>query len=76
LDIVDREELAALRDEQARRRRVSSILLRLPKYVRGYLPDFPMETHEDLSGNPVQITVKVWWKPESQSQATSERKPV
>jgi len=60
--LKDKERLAAFRDEQARRRKVSSILLRLPKYVRGYLPDFPMETHEDLSGNPVQITVKVWWK--------------
>jgi len=74
--VQDEGRLAALQEEQARRRRVSSILLRLPDYARGYLPDFPMETHEDLSGNPVQITVKVWWKPENQNQSVSEKEPV
>jgi len=69
----NRDRLAALRDEEARRRIVSSILLRLPRYVRGYLPDFPMETHEDLSGNPLQVTVKVWWKPEKRNQSTNEQ---
>lgn len=34
-------------DEETRRRRVASILLRLQRYVRGYLPDLRIETDED-----------------------------
>lgn len=52
-------------DEDTERRRVSRILLRLQRYVRGYLPDLRIETDEDFSKNPVEVKIKVWWKDES-----------
>ena len=51
-------------DEEARRRRVTSILLRLQRYVRGYLPDARIETAEDFSKNPAEVKIRVWWKDE------------
>jgi hypothetical protein len=49
-------------DEEASRRRVASILLRLQRYVRGYLPNARIETDEDFSKNPAEVKIKVWWK--------------
>jgi hypothetical protein len=51
-------------DEVVERRRVSRILLRLQRYVRGYLPDLRIETDEDFSKNPAEVTIRVWWKDE------------
>jgi hypothetical protein len=49
-------------DEEMRRRIVTSILLRLQRYVRGYLPNARIETDEDFSKNPAEVRIRVWWK--------------
>ena len=49
-------------DEETRRRTVARILLRLQRYVRGYLPDARIETDEDFSKNPAEVKIRVWWK--------------
>ena len=51
-------------DEETRRRTVARILLRLQRYVRGYLPDARIETIEDFSKNPAEVKIRVWWKDE------------
>jgi len=51
-------------DDEIRRRTVGRILVRLQRYVRGYLPDARIETLEDLSKNPAEVTIRVWWKDE------------
>lgn len=51
-------------DEEAERRTVRGILVRLQRYVRGYLPDLKIETVEDLSKNPAEVKIRVWWKDE------------
>jgi hypothetical protein len=51
-------------DEETRRRTVARILLRLQRYVRGYLPDARIETDEDFSKNPAEVKIRVWWKQE------------
>lgn len=51
-------------DEETRRRRVANILLRLHRYVRGYLPDVRIETDEDFSKNPAEVRIRVWWRDE------------
>ena len=58
-------------DEEAGRRRVAGILLRLQRYVRGYLPDARIETDEDFSKNPAEVKIRVWWKDEKK-QASLE----
>jgi len=63
--------LAGVVDEETRRRAVASILVRLQRYVRGYLPDSRIETLEDLSSNPAEVTIRVWWKDE-RKQGPSE----
>lgn len=49
-------------DDETKRRAVANILLRLQRYVRGYLPDARIETDEDFSKNPAEVRIKVWWK--------------
>jgi hypothetical protein len=56
-------------DEETIRRRVVSILLRLQRYVRGYLPNARIERDEDFSKNPAEVKIRVWWKDE-ESQAS------
>ncbi|MGA8905051.1 MAG: hypothetical protein WB661_08595 [Candidatus Bathyarchaeia archaeon] len=51
-------------DEETRRRVVARILLRLQRYVRGYLPYLRIETDEDFSKNPAEVKIRVWWKDE------------
>jgi hypothetical protein len=51
-------------DDETRRRTVAGILLRLQRYVRGYLPDLRIETDEDFSKNPAEVKIRVWWKDE------------
>jgi hypothetical protein len=51
-------------DEEARRRAVARILLRLQRYVRGYLPYLRIETDEEFSKNPAEVKIRVWWKDE------------
>jgi hypothetical protein len=51
-------------DEEDRRRAVARILLRLQRYVRGYLPDLRIQTDEDFSKNPAEVNIRVWWKDE------------
>jgi hypothetical protein len=52
-------------DNETRRRTVARILLRLQRYVRGYLPDLRIETDEDFSKNPAEVKIRVWWKDEA-----------
>jgi hypothetical protein len=60
-------------DEETSRRTVAGILLRLQRYVRGYLPDARIETDEDFSKNPAEVRIRVWWKDEGdQSTGTSQ----
>lgn len=54
-------------DEDIRRRRITSILVRLQRYVRGYLPDVRIETDEDFSRNPAEVKIRVWWKDEKET---------
>jgi hypothetical protein len=54
-------------DEEARRRTVARILLRLQRYVRGYLPDARIESEEDFSKNPAEVRIRVWWKDETRT---------
>jgi hypothetical protein len=49
-------------DDETRRRTVARILLRLQRYVRGYLPDARIDTEEDFSKNPAEVKIRVWWK--------------
>ena len=49
-------------DEETMRRVVGSILVRLQRYVRGYLPDLRIETDEDFSKNPAEVKIRVWSK--------------
>jgi hypothetical protein len=56
----------SLVDEETRRQTVARILLRLQRYVRGYLPDARIETDEDFSMNPAEVKIRVWWKDEVQ----------
>jgi hypothetical protein len=51
-------------DDETRRRIVARILLRLQRYVRGYLPNARIETDEDFSKNPAEVRIRVWWKDE------------
>jgi len=46
-------------NEEDKRRTVAKILLRLQRYVRGYLPDARIETDEDFSKNPVEVKIRV-----------------
>jgi len=59
-------------DDEDSRRRVASILLRLQRYVRGYLPNARIETDEDFSKNPAEVKIRVWWKDE-RNTSSSER---
>jgi hypothetical protein len=58
-------------DDETRRRTVAGILLRLQRYVRGYLPDLRIETDEDFSKNPAQVKIRVWWKDERTQESTA-----
>jgi hypothetical protein len=60
---LERSSTVSINDE-ARRRAVAGILLRLQRYVRGYLPDARIETDEDFSKNPAEVKIRVWWKDE------------
>jgi len=51
-------------DEEDKRRAVAKILLRLQRYVRGYLPDLRIQTDEDFTKNPAEVKIRVWWKDE------------
>ena len=62
---------APVADEEIMRRRVTGILIRLQRYVRGYLPNARIETDEDFSKNPAEVRIRVWWKNE-RGQASSE----
>jgi hypothetical protein len=55
-------------DDETRRRAVARILLRLQRYVRGYLPNARIETDEDFSRNPAEVKIRVWWKDEDDRQ--------
>ena len=55
-------------NDETRRRTVARILLRLQRYVRGYLPDARIDTEEDFSKNPAEVKIRVWWKEEKQSK--------
>jgi hypothetical protein len=44
------------------RKKVVEILNRSGRYVLGYLPEQPIELEKDYSGDPLVITIKVWWK--------------
>jgi len=59
-------------NEEDKRRTVAKILLRLQRYVRGYLPDARIETDEDFSKNPVEVKIRVWWKDEEDSVDATE----
>ena len=59
-------------DEELRRRSVARILLRLQRYVRGYLPDARIDTEEDFSKNPAEVRIRVWWKDEKHPPDLSE----
>jgi hypothetical protein len=50
-------------DDEVSRRRVARILLRLQRYVTGYLPDLGIETDEDFK-NPAELKIRTWWKSE------------
>jgi hypothetical protein len=52
--------------DEIKRRKVSHILVRLQRYVRGYLPDVRIETDEDFSKNPAEVKIRVWWKDEEE----------
>ena len=64
MDIVVRNASADKVYEETRRRWVLRILKRLHPYARGYLRDFRIETHEDFSKNPAEVTIRVWWRDE------------
>jgi hypothetical protein len=55
-----------LANDEMNRRVVARILLRLQRYVRGYLPYLRIETDEDFSKNPAQVRIRVWWKDEKE----------
>ena len=57
-------------DEELMRRTVARILLRLQRYVRGYLPDARIETDEDFSKNPAEVKIRVYWKEESERSSS------
>jgi hypothetical protein len=57
-------------DDETRRRTVARILLRLQRYVRGYLPDARIETDEDFSKNPAEVKIRVWWKTQQDEMPT------
>ncbi len=59
-------------NEEDKRRTVAKILLRLQRYVRGYLPDARIETDEDFSKNPAEVKIRVWWKDEEDSVDATE----
>jgi hypothetical protein len=59
-------------NEEDKRRTVAKILLRLQRYVRGYLPDARIETDEDSSKNPAEVKIRVWWKDEEDSVDATE----
>jgi hypothetical protein len=59
-------------DDEMRRRIVARILLRLQRYVRGYLPDARIDTEEDFSKNPAEVKIKVWWKDESSTATNAQ----
>jgi hypothetical protein len=54
-------------NDEMNRRVVARILLRLQRYVRGYLPYLRIETDEDFSKNPAEVKIRVWWKSEEAS---------
>lgn len=58
-------------DDELRRQAVAQILVRLQRYVRGYLPDLRIQTDEDFSKNPAEVKIRVWWKTED-ATASSE----
>jgi hypothetical protein len=62
---------APLLDEETRRQAVARILLRLQRYVRGYLPDARIDTEEDFSKNPAEVKIRVWWK-NNEGEASSK----
>lgn len=59
---VNGKDAFELSDEERKRREVLGILVRLQRYVRGYLRYFRVEADEDFSKNPAVVTIKVWWK--------------
>jgi hypothetical protein len=57
-------------DDEMNRQVVARILLRLQRYVRGYLPYLRIETDEDFSKNPAEVRIRVWWKDEGDQRST------
>jgi len=62
---VSREETQAEEitiTDKFRREKAVTYLIRAVKYVMGYLPDFPIEYVPNAQGNPVEVTIRIFWK--------------
>jgi len=43
-----------------RRQKAIQTVLRGVKYIMGYLPDYPFEVLPEMSGNPIEVHLKIW----------------
>jgi hypothetical protein len=64
MDIIGGYPRKSAPNDDYTRKRVQGILVRLQRYVRGYLPNSRIEADEDFSKNPAEVTIKVWWRDE------------
>jgi hypothetical protein len=55
-------------EEELRKRNAILILLRLPRYVSGYLQDYDMDVRTDFDNNPLSITIRVYYKKEEKKK--------
>jgi len=69
MNLVMRSSPLGIDEERLRRQRVQSILVHLQRYVRGYLPYYRIEAHEDFSKNLAEVTIKVWWTGERDQES-------
>lgn len=51
-------------EAEGRKIYAQDVMYRAIKYIIGYLKGYKVEKEEDFSGNPLIITVKVWYKEE------------
>jgi len=50
--------------DKFRREKALRYLIRGIKYIMGYLPDYPIQFTPNCAGDPVEATIRIYWKEE------------
>ena len=56
------EKLVREAEEKRRLDRAIIIANRAIKYIMGYLNDYNIDVRKDFQSNPIEITIRIYWK--------------